>query len=142
MAVAELTVRPAEPDDVDAVLAVWREGRSPHARTADTEEVVVRLLRDAPGALIVAEDAGDVVGVVIAGWDGWRGQLHRLAVVGAHRRPGVGSALVRAGEERLRQLGTPHVSALVGRDDPQAAALWTAAGYRLDDDIGRWVRDV
>jgi hypothetical protein len=37
-------------------------------------------------------------------------------------------------------MGAPKATALVGRGDAQAEALWRAAGYRDDVAIGRWVR--
>ena len=96
----EVTVRPARPEDVDAVLALWGGARSAHAVTEDTPERVAALLR--AGALLVAEVDGEVVGAVIAAFDGWRGNFYRLAVAPAHRRRGIAARLVAAGEERLR----------------------------------------
>jgi hypothetical protein len=46
-----------------------------------------------------------------------------------------------AGERRLRADGTPRISALVAHDDEVACALWSAAGYELDREIGRFVRN-
>jgi hypothetical protein len=42
---------------------------------------VERLLEDGDGALLVAEADGRVVGAIVAGWDGWRGNMYRLAVL-------------------------------------------------------------
>jgi predicted N-acetyltransferase YhbS len=63
-------------------------------------------------------------------------------VASKHRRRGIASALVRAGEERLRTLGAIRVTALVGYDDDVAGALWDAVGYSADSEIGRWVRNL
>ena len=43
-------------------------------------EDVERLIADSPAALLVAERDGEIVGVLIAAWDGWRGNMYRLAV--------------------------------------------------------------
>jgi ribosomal protein S18 acetylase RimI-like enzyme len=58
-----------------------------------------------PEALLVAEADGWAVGALVAGRDGWRGNLDRLAVRPEARRRGLEVALVRAGEERLRAKG-------------------------------------
>ncbi|MGH2883885.1 MAG: GNAT family N-acetyltransferase [Solirubrobacteraceae bacterium] len=101
------------------------------------------MLNATPSALFVAEaDDGEIVGVLIAGWDGWRGHMYRLAVHPDHRRAGIGRRLVAAGEEHLRRLGTRRVTALVGYDDVVAAAFWDAAGYPVDHEIGRRVRNL
>jgi ribosomal protein S18 acetylase RimI-like enzyme len=80
--------------------------------------------------------------VLIAAFDGWRGNMYRLAVAHTHRRHGIAKALVQAGEERLKTQGAPKVTALVGRGDTQAEGLWRAAGYKDDVEIGRWVRSL
>jgi ribosomal protein S18 acetylase RimI-like enzyme len=136
-------IREATRADVPAVLALWGASRSDHAATEDTPEALERLLADRPGALLVAEERGGaVVGVLIATWDGWRGNMYRLAVRDGDRRRGIGSALVRAGEERLRTLGARRVTALVAREDERARALWDALGYPYDAVIGRHVRNL
>jgi len=132
-------IRAATRDDIPAVLALWAEGRSAHALTPDTAEGLHRLLDTDPGALLVTDDLS---GVLIAAFDGWRGNLYRLAVKPDRRREGIALALVEAGEARLRELGAPKVTALVGKGDVAAEGLWRAAGYEDDVEIGRWVRSL
>jgi ribosomal protein S18 acetylase RimI-like enzyme len=135
-------VRAAGRDDVDAVLSVWAEARSTAARTPDDPEVVEQLLERDPGALLVAEADGVVVGAIIAGWDGWRGNVYRLGVLPAHRRQGIATRLVEAGHERLRGLGAHRVTALVGGDEGAAHRLWRAVGYQRDEFVHRFVRNL
>ena len=134
-------VRPCRPDEVEQVLDLWAVARSAHATTRDDTAVVERLLAADPEALLVVERGGRVVGVVIAVWDGWRGHLYRLAVLSEERRRGIGLALVREGERRLRSRGARKVIAPVGRGDERAEGLWAAAaGYELQQRVGRWER--
>jgi ribosomal protein S18 acetylase RimI-like enzyme len=135
-------VRAAAADDVPEVLALWARARSANASTPDTPEALRRLLADNPGALIVAERDGAIVGVVVAAWDGWRGNMYRLAVDPVHRRRGVGRALVRAGEAHLAARGARRVTALVAHEEADAVGLWEAAGYVRDATIARFVRNL
>ena len=135
-------IRPAGRDDVDTVLAVWAEARSAAAQTEDDPEVVGQLLERDPGALLVAESDEGIVGVLIAGWDGWRGNVYRLAVLPSHRRQGIARLLVDAGHERLRALGAHRVTALVGGEEGAAHGLWRAVGYKRDEFVHRFVRDL
>jgi len=109
---------------------------------ADRPEDVERLLGDSPAALLVAECGNEIVGALIAGWDGWRGNMYRLAVREGHRRQGIGIALTRAGEEYLHSCGVRRVTALVAFDDDIAGAFWESAGYPRDEEIGRRVRNL
>jgi ribosomal protein S18 acetylase RimI-like enzyme/organic hydroperoxide reductase OsmC/OhrA len=137
-----VTMRRCRRSDVAAVLDLWAQARSEHASTADRRDEVERLVVDSPAALLVAERGGEIVGALIAAWDGWRGNMYRLAVRDGHRRQGIGLALVRAGEDDLRQRGARRVTALVAFDDRDAGGFWDAAGYPQDEEIGRRVRNI
>jgi ribosomal protein S18 acetylase RimI-like enzyme len=79
------------------------------------------------------------VGALIAAWDGWRGSFYRLAVHPERRREGIGTALVRAGERRLRALRAARLTAIVADDDPQALEFWSGAGYRRQEHRARFI---
>jgi ribosomal protein S18 acetylase RimI-like enzyme len=138
----EVTIRRGEHEDAQAILDLWSEERSEHASTADRLADVERLIGDSPAALLVAECGAEIVGALIAGWDGWRGNMYRLAVSKAYRRKGIGIALTRAGEEHLHSCGVRRVTALVAFEDEAAGAFWESAGYPQDQEIGRRVRNL
>lgn len=125
-----------------AVLDLWGQARSEHASTPDRVDDVERLVDQSPAALLVAERDGEIVGALIAAWDGWRGNMYRLAVRDGHRREGIGLALTRAGEGYLRECGVRRVTALVAFDDEVAGGFWESAGYPVDREIGRRVRNL
>jgi ribosomal protein S18 acetylase RimI-like enzyme len=125
-----------------AVLDLWAQARSEHSSTPDRLADVERLVEDSPAALLVAERDGEIVGALIAAWDGWRGNMYRLAVRDGHRRRGIGLALTGAGEEYLRGCGARRVTALVAFDDEAAGGFWDSAGYPVDREIGRRVRNL
>lgn len=135
----DLVTRPACPEDVDAVLLLWRRAQT-LATVTDRRESVELLLDHDPDALLVAERSGRLVGSLIAGWNGWRGSFYRLAVDPDERRRGVASALLAAGERRLRSRGARRVDAIVAADEEAAAAFWSAAGYERQPDRWRFVR--
>jgi ribosomal protein S18 acetylase RimI-like enzyme len=127
---------------VAAVLELWEEARTEHASIPDRPEDLERLISDSSAALLVAVRGGEIVGALIAAWDGWRGNMYRLAVRDRHRRRGIGLALIRAGEEHLRGCGARRITALVAFDDNEAGGFWDAAGYPQDREIGRRVRNL
>jgi ribosomal protein S18 acetylase RimI-like enzyme len=138
-AASRLRVRPAGPPDAAAVLAFWRtaaEGTS----ISDDEEGVAGLIRRDPEALLLAERDGELVGTVIAGFDGWRCHLYRLAVLPAARRRGVGRALIAAAEERFLAVGGRRGDAMVLTDNERAHRAWQAAGYAPEERWRRWTK--
>jgi ribosomal protein S18 acetylase RimI-like enzyme len=83
-----------------------------------------------------------VVGSIIAKWDGWRGNMYRLAVLPDYRRLGVARALVEEGERCLRDQGCRRVSAIVMREHEWAVGFWVAASYTNDERMFRFVRNL
>ncbi|MER7772214.1 GNAT family N-acetyltransferase [Kitasatospora sp. NPDC096140] len=137
-----ITLRPASPDEIPALLALWARAAKGTSITDDAAGVAALLARD-PACLIVATPADDpatLLGTVIAGWDGWRCHLYRLAVDPEHRRRGIGAALIAAAEERFAELGGRRVDAMVLDDNPLGHRTWQAAGYRPQPQWSRWVK--
>ena len=81
---------------------------------------------------LVAEADGRVVGVIMGGFDGWRGAISRLAVEAAHQRQGIGRLLLDGVRVRFARNGIKVVGALVEKDHPWAMAYWEAVGFKLD----------
>ncbi|WRZ94301.1 GNAT family N-acetyltransferase [Streptomyces sp. NBC_01007] len=135
----DLRIRAGLSEDLDAVLAFWKvaaEGTS----ISDDRSGVERLVARDPGALLLAEQAGELVGTVIAGFDGWRCHLYRLAVRPGRRRLGIGSALLAAAEERFVRLGGRRGDAMVLKENETAHHAWRAAGYAPEERWRRWVK--
>ncbi len=127
-----VTIRSATGDDVEEVLAFWTVATVEDSSTDDVAGVRA-LVEGAPGSLLLAtDDAGEgkVIGTVIAGWDGWRGSMYRLAVAPEQRRKGIATALVREGERSLQRQGARRLHLIVGEGGAAAESFWTAAGYR------------
>lgn len=136
---ASVRLRSASATDLDAVLAFWKaaaEGTS----ISDDREGVERLVTRDPDALILAECDGELVGTVIAGFDGWRCSLYRLAVRPDHRRRGVSRALLAAAEDRFVALGGRRGDAMVLDGNTLAHAAWGSAGYAREPQWSRWVK--
>jgi ribosomal protein S18 acetylase RimI-like enzyme len=132
-------IRGASEQDIAAVLALWEAARS-LPTVSDSPEGLAELLDADPGALLVAELDGVLVGSLIAAWDGWRGSFYRLAVSPEHRRKGLARMLLSEGERRLRERGAVRLTAIVAEDEEGAMAFWRAVGYERQRDRARFVR--
>lgn len=135
---ADVVIRPARADEIDAVLTLWTVADAVPSITDDARSLERLVARD-PDALLLAWAGGRIVGSIIAAWDGWRGNLYRLAVHPDHRGQGIARALVAAGEAHLRAQGARRVTALVVRAHDHATGFWQAAGYTHDARIDRYV---
>lgn len=138
---ADISIRPATTADVPDVLDLWRQAETHPSATDDAPGVDALIAWDRH-ALLIAEAASGVVGTVVAAFDGWRGNLYRLAVHPAWRRRGVARRLVEEGERALRERGARRITALVAHEQPGAREFWAAVGYERDPHTERSVKSV
>lgn len=141
MSPSGLHIRVGTADVCAAVIDLWADSGAASTVT-DLVAALLRLLETDDQALLVAELDGAMAGSVIAGWNGWRGSIYRLAVRPEQRRRGVATALVLAAEQRLLERGALRIDAIVDDKDAGAAQFWTAVGYRRQQDRGRFVRNL
>ena len=80
------------------------------------------------------------MGTVIAGFDGWRCHLYRLAVHPEHRRRGIGAALLAAAEERFAALGGRRGDAMVLDATRRPSMPGARPGTRREEQWRRWVK--
>lgn len=135
------SIRHCRPDDVQAVLDLWRLAEATPSVT-DTAEDLRRAIAERPAIVLVAEARGRVIGSVIGTFDGWRGNIYRLAVHPDYQRQGVARELVAEVEKGLAHRGARRITALVEKDHPWAMTFWEAVGYRVDERIVRRVRNL
>lgn len=147
--------RNAELAEAEAVLDFWSRAAEDADRPPDSADAVRRLITRDPAALILAlhndsaqkgdlvKDASDkgserIVGTIVAGWDGWRSHLYRLAVDPAHRRQGIGRELIARAEALLKSYGGTRADAMVLDTNTDAHPSWKSAGYTPQSTWSRW----
>ena len=86
---------------------------------------------------MLAVDGDVIVGSIIAGWDGWRAALYRLAVAPAYRRRGIATMLVTEAERLLRtEQGARRMHLIASRPGGATAeSFWTSARYEPTDQV-------
>ncbi|AEV81326.1 N-acetyltransferase GCN5 [Actinoplanes sp. SE50] len=138
----DVILRAAQASEWSRILDFWASAAENDSRPADTPAAVEALVGRDPEALILAVDGDKIVGTIIAGWDGWRCHLYRLAVAPDRRRAGLGGRLIAAAEQRFRALGGTRADAMVLDANTGAHGIWAAYGYRSQREWSRWVKSL
>ncbi len=116
--------------DYEQVWQLWNICKVPNPeRRAEVER---KLQRD-PDLFLVAESNEVILGVVMGAWDGRRAWIHNYGVDPRCRRMGIGSALIKELENRLRKKGIPRVNALVRKDDINVLDFYETGGFTVED---------
>ena len=122
-----LVIREIRQVDGDALRALWKEAG--FRSLGDDDRSLTKLARRNPGLVLVATEAGKIVGSALGAWDGRRGWIYHVATAKSHRRRGIASRLVAQVEQALGDLGCPKVNAIVRSDSAGGREFWTARGY-------------
>lgn len=118
--------------DMQGVLSLW-QGCFPEIRHVDAfREMIARKQASPTGPFLVAVVAGRVVGTVVGGMDGLNAWIYLVGVDPEFRRTGLGTRLVHAVEDRLRQLGVSFVCLQVMEGREQLLDFYMRLGYRVD----------
>lgn len=132
------SIRPMSIDDYDTVIGILQQTPGVTLRDTDSREATARYLARNPGLSFVAVVGPEVVGCIMSGHDGRRGYLQHLAVLQAHRRKGIASALVRRCLAALDALGIRKSHIDVVKTNEAGASYWERRGWQLRTDIQRY----
>jgi len=123
---AEISILPARLDDLSAIMELEQAG-FPAAEQWSERSWRGELLGERRTILIAR--AQHPVGVISITTTGELGDLHRLVVEPRSRRQGIGSDLVRAGLQTVRQLGVRAMILDVAYHNEAAIALYQQLGF-------------
>ena len=117
-------------EDYDEVFALWTKIRGFGIRSIDdSREGIEMFLKRNPSTSVVAEEDGKIVGSILCGHDGRRGCLYHVCVDEAHRRKGIGKAMVVRAMEALRAEKINKVTLIAFTDNDLGNAFWNTIGW-------------
>jgi len=132
---SELTIRPYKDEDHSALIELWEicfPSDPPWNKPAD---VIRRKLTVQPELLIVCLVDGRVVGSVLAGFDGFRGWVNKVATHPEYQRRGVASLLMKMAEEKLAAMGCPKLNLQVRAENAAVIEFYRKLGYEIEERV-------
>jgi ribosomal protein S18 acetylase RimI-like enzyme len=112
--------------------ALWKEAFPNDAPWNAAAVAIPEKTRFQPNLMLVALDGELVVGSVMAGYEGHRGWISRIAVLKSHRDQGIGRKLLAEAESRLAGLGCIKVNLQVVESNAGAVEFYEQSGYRTE----------
>ena len=122
--------------DYEAVLALWHSaGPGVNVGSSDTREEIAKKLSRDPDLFLVAEEAGQIVGTVVGGFDGRRGMVYHLAVAAEYRGRGIGTSLMNELESRLKAKGCLKYYLQITSDNVDVVNFYEQLGWQRSPHI-------
>lgn len=125
-----MLIRPFRLGDYAAITRIWQATGLEETESETFDALAKQLAWDSE-LVMVAEQDGEVVGVVVGTIDGTHAYFYRLAVDPSHQGRGIGRKLVEAIENRFRQRGVNRVLIMVNQDNEKALPFYHSLGYQL-----------
>jgi ribosomal protein S18 acetylase RimI-like enzyme len=114
------------------VIELWEQTSGSSAAHNVPALAIDKKLAINDGLLFVGMKYGEVIGTVMAGYDGHRGWIYSLAVLPKYRNKGVGSALLSHAEEKLSSLGCMKINLQVREGNDTAEKFYITNGYSTE----------
>lgn len=130
-----MEIRRYEASDFDGVETLWKEAFPNDPPWNRAENSIPAKLAFQSDLLLVAVDGHEVIGSVMAGYDGHRGWLYSVAVRKKDRRGGLGTVLVRQAEQALHALGCGKVNLQVRARNETVVRFYERLGYAVEDRV-------
>lgn len=129
-------IRTMNISDYDKVYRLWThtEGLGLNV-TDDSKDGIAAYLQRNPNTCFVAEDNGEIVGVILSGHDGRRGFIYHTTVKNEYRGKGIGKKLVDAALNALEQEGIHKVALVVFEENMKGNLFWEKAGFTVREDL-------
>ena len=128
-----LNIRPLETGDCQAVADLWREVLPSSNSWNEPTRVICRKRNQQDNLILIAEQNGQLVAAVMAGYDGVRGWIYSLAVSPRFQRQGIGRRLLKAAEEALAARGCPKINLQVVSANSQVVRFYEACGFAAEE---------
>lgn len=129
-------IRQMRLEDYDAVYALWLSCKGMGLNNVDdSREGIARYLTRNPNTCFVAEEAGVVLGVIMAGHDGRRGYIYHAAVSPDARGQGLGLQLAQAAMNALKAEGISKAALVAFTRNEAGNAFWEKMGFEARRDL-------
>jgi ribosomal protein S18 acetylase RimI-like enzyme len=126
-----------EYDDKDraSVISLWEESFHLPDFHNDPGISIDMKTKHNDGLIFIATDEQQLIGTIIAGFDGHRGWIYSLAVKKQYRNKGVGSLLLKKALEELKKRGCLKVNLQVEGDNSEIVPFYEKNGFKVEDRI-------
>lgn len=121
-----------KPEFQNAIVNLWKECNLIVPQN-DPVEDIKRKVDFQPELFYVSLLNNEVIGSIMAGYEGHRGWINYLAVAPKHQRKGYGKKLVQKAINELAKMGCAKINLQVRRTNTKVIDFYKNIGFKEDD---------
>jgi len=131
-----MRMRKATKEDIDVVIDLWDKSGLPiRPKGRDAPENLIKQLNEPNLWILVAEESGEIVGVVLVTHDARKGWINRLAIKSSRTREGIATKLLQAAEKSLYEMGIEVIALLIKDDNLASRDFFEKENYQYSKEI-------
>lgn len=133
--ILEMIIRNYKPSDKYSIISLWKKVFNPQKPYNNPETAINMKTKQNDGLFFVAEEDNQIIGTIIAGFDGHRGWLYSLTVHPKNRRKGIATQLLKKAIGELKRLGCLKVNLQINSDNKEVVEFYKKNGFLIEDRI-------
>jgi ribosomal protein S18 acetylase RimI-like enzyme len=119
----------------DQVIDLWASIFNYQDLRNEPSLIIDKKLAVKDNLFFIAIENGDVLGAIMAGYDGHRGWIYSLAVLSGKRRAGIGTRLLKHAENELIKLGCVKINLQIFQHNGIVKHFYLNNGFEIEDRI-------
>ena len=116
----------------DQVISLWKEVFGYDANHNAPDLVIDKKINFGDGLFFIAIDTQDVIGTIMAGYDGHRGWIYSFAVSPVYQNQGLGSKLLSYAEKKLMKKGCMKINLQIMEGNESIEKFYLSNGYETE----------
>lgn len=129
-------ITPLTEKDYTGIVDLWEKaGLSYRPKGRDSKKAIQEQIEENPDLFLGFFLNNELIGCVIATFDGRKGWINRVAVLPEYRRQGIGTQLVKAAEKALKKRGAAVIGVLIFETNTPSLHLFQKMGYVTSNNI-------
>lgn len=131
-----MLIRKMTINDYEEVYQLWANTSGMGMRSIDdSKKGIEKYLNRNPETCFVAEAENKIIGIILSGHDGRRGFIYHTAVCDTVRKQGIGTSLVKAAMEALKEEGINKVALVAFGTNSLGNSFWKSQGFNAREDL-------
>ena len=130
-----ITIRNVQPKDKPKVIALWTKIFPTKKYHNQPSIAFDKKIKQMDNLFFIAEQNNNIIGTILAGYDGHRGWIYSLAVEPAYQRQKIGTQLLTKAIKNLKKQGCLKINLQITGETSPLIEFYKTLGFQVEKRI-------